>query len=111
MSAAIIAVVAVLLPLLAAPQAWGQDLVIHLTIQDHKFQPATIEAPAGKRFQLVVKNADSTPEEFESEDLKREKVIPGGAEITLRLGPLNPGTYAFIGEFNAKTAQGKLIVK
>lgn len=109
--AASIAMLALLIPLLAVSQAWGQGLVIRLTIKDHKFEPATIEAPAGKRFTLIVKNADSTPEEFESHDLKREKVIPGGAEATLRMGPLQPGTYGFYGEFHEDTAQGKLIVK
>ncbi|HEX7929134.1 MAG TPA: cupredoxin domain-containing protein [bacterium] len=97
--------------LLAVAPAWGQDLVIRLTIKDHKFEPATIEAPAGQKFKLIVKNADTTAEEFESHDLKREKVIPGGSEITLNMGPLKPGTYTFFGEFNPKTAQGKLIVK
>jgi plastocyanin len=97
--------------MLAVTPAWGQDLVIRLTIKDHKFEPATIEAPAGQKFKLIVKNADSTPEEFESHDLKREKVITGGGEITLNMGPLKPGTYIFFGEFNPKTAQGKLIVK
>lgn len=96
---------------LLAPCAFGQDLVIRLTIKDHQFSPAMIEAPAGQRFKLIVKNADSTPEEFESHDLKREKVIPGGAEITVLLGPLKPGTYIFFGDFNPKTAQGQLIVK
>ena len=108
---AIVATVALLAPLALAPQAAAQEVVIRLTIQDHRFEPATVEAPAGKKIQLVIKNADATPEEFESHDLKREKVIPGGGEITLRVGPLQPGTYAFFGEFNPKTAQGRLIVK
>ena len=94
-----------------AGSAWGQDLVIRLTIKDHKFTPATIEAPAGQKFKLVVKNEDATPEEFESHDLKREKVIPGGGEVTVMLGPLKPGSYGFFGDFNPKTAQGQLIVK
>ena len=97
--------------LLTVAPVWGQDLAIRVTIKDHKFEPATIEAPAGQKFKLIVKNADSTPEEFESHDLKREKVIPRGGEITLNIGPLKPGTYVFFGEFNPKTAQGKLIVK
>lgn len=100
-----------LLPALGGQAARGQELVIRLTIQDHRFMPAVIEAPAGKQFTLVVKNADATAEEFESEELKREKVIPPGGEVTLHLGPLKPGTYGFFGEFNPKTAQGKLVVK
>jgi plastocyanin len=82
-----------------------------LTIKDHKFEPAELAVPAGQKVKLKVVNADATPEEFESYELNREKVIPGGATATIFVGPLKPGTYPFFGEFNPKTAQGKLIVK
>lgn len=82
-----------------------------LTIKDHKFEPAELTVPAGQKVKLKVVNADPTPEEFESHELKREKVIPGGATATIVVGPLKAGTYPFFGEFNPKTAQGKLIVK
>jgi hypothetical protein len=79
--------------------------------QDHKFQPTEIEIPAGKKIELIVKNEDSTPEEFESTRLKREKVIPGGQQITVSMGPLKPGRYEFFGEFNPKTARGHIVAK
>ena len=82
-----------------------------LTLKDHKFTPETIEAPADTKFKLVVKNEDKTPAEFESDDFKREKIIKGGAEATINVGPLKAGEYKFFDEFNEKTAQGKLIVK
>jgi hypothetical protein len=58
-----------------------------------------------------VKNLDPTPEEFESRDLKREKVIPGKGQATIAIGPLKPGTYKFAGEYNEKTAQGQIVAK
>lgn len=82
-----------------------------LTIKDHKFEPAELVIPAGQKVRIKVVNADPTPEEFESHELNREKVIPGGATATIFVGPLKPGEYPFFGEFNPKTAQGKLIVK
>ena len=82
-----------------------------LTLKDHKFTPETIEAPADTKFKLIVKNEDQTPAEFESDDFKREKIIKGGAEATINVGPLKTGEYKFFDEFNEKTAQGKLIVK
>lgn len=84
---------------------------IELVIKDHKFQPAEITIPANTKVKLVVKNQDATPEEFESHTLHREKVIPGGAERTIFIGPLEAGTYEFFGEFNPKTAKGRVIVK
>ena len=82
-----------------------------LTIKDHAFSPSELTIPAGQKVRIKVTNADATPEEFESHELNREKVIPGGATATIFVGPLKPGTYPFFGEFNPKTAQGKLIVK
>lgn len=82
-----------------------------LTIRDHKFEPAELTVPAGQKVKLKVVNADATPEEFESHELNREKVIPGNATATVYVGPLKPGEYPFFGEFNPKTAQGRLIAK
>lgn len=82
-----------------------------LTIKDHTFSPRELTVPAGQKVKIKVVNADPTPEEFESHELKREKVIPGGATANIFVGPLKAGEYPFFGEFNPKTAQGKLIVK
>jgi plastocyanin len=82
-----------------------------LTIKDHKFEPAELTVPAGQKVKLKVVNADATPEEFESHELNREKVIPGNTTASVYVGPLKPGEYPFFGEFNPKTAQGKLIAK
>jgi plastocyanin len=82
-----------------------------LVIENHKFTPDRIEVPAGKKVKLLVENRDATPEEFESETLKLEKVIPGKSKATLFAGPLKPGEYKFVGEFNPKTAQGVIVAK
>ena len=95
----------------AAPAGADAPPEFTLTIKDHKFEPAELTVPAGQKVKIKVINADPTPEEFESHELNREKVIPGGATATIFVGPLKPGTYPFFGEFNPKTAQGKLIVK
>lgn len=91
--------------------AVAADGEFSVVIRDHKFEPAELTVPAGQKFKLIVKNEDSTPEEFESHELKREKIIAGNSSATIKLGPLKPGVYPFFGEFNEKTAQGKLIVK
>jgi len=82
-----------------------------LAIKDHRFEPAELEIPANVKVKLIVKNLDPTPEEFESYELNREKVIGGGREATIYVGPLAPGTYPFFGEFHMDTAQGRLIAK
>ena len=89
----------------------ADDLAFALSIKDHKFTPSELTIPAGKRVKLVIKNLDPTPAEFESEDFKAEKIIPGDAEISLLIGPLNAGRYAFFDEFHEDQTKGTLIVK
>lgn len=82
-----------------------------LAIKDHKFDPAVLNVPANTRIKLLVENQDATPEEFESIDLNREKVVTGKNTITVLLGPLDAGKYHFFGDFHQETAQGDLVVK
>jgi heme/copper-type cytochrome/quinol oxidase subunit 2 len=89
----------------------AQEPAYTLVIKDHQFRPTEIEIPAGQKIVLTVKNNDSTPEEFESTELRREKVVAGGEEITVYIGPLKPGKYEFFGDFNPKTARGHIIAK
>ncbi|MGB5081137.1 MAG: cupredoxin domain-containing protein [Burkholderiales bacterium] len=96
--------------LLSAPSS-AQELAFTITIKDHRFDPAELTVPAGKKIKLIVKNLDPTAEEFESHDLRLEKVIPGKKEAILMVRPLKPGTYKFVGEFNEKTAQGRIVAK
>lgn len=89
--------------------ALAQDLTI--TIKNHRFEPAQSRIPARKRINVTVVNSDATPEEFESRKMKVEKVIPGNTKAVIRIGPLEPGRYEFVGEFHEKTAKGEIIVE
>jgi hypothetical protein len=79
---------------------------IEVRIENHIFVPDVIVIPAAQKVRLMVINSDPTPEEFESYELNREKVIAGGRKAAIFVGPLSPGDYPFFGEFNPKTAQG-----
>ncbi|MEI6437233.1 MAG: cupredoxin domain-containing protein [Candidatus Omnitrophota bacterium] len=85
--------------------------VFLLTIKDHRFEPAEISIPAGRKVKVRIENQDPTPEEFESTPLNREKLVGGGKSIIIYLGPLGPGSYPFYGEFHRQTAQGSVVVK
>jgi hypothetical protein len=82
-----------------------------LTIKGNKFEPAELRVPAKKRFTVYVINDDATPEEFDSQSMKVEKVIPGKSKGLVRIGPLDPGRYDFMGEFHAETAKGVMIAE
>ncbi len=93
----------------AAPAAAPAEYT--LTIRAHAFVPAQLPVPANVKFKLIVVNEDATPEEFESHELNREKIVTGKGRITVFLGPLKPGRYPFFGEFHMATAQGALIAR
>jgi hypothetical protein len=96
---------------LVAASAYAQDYEARLVIRDHKFDPTELTVPSGKKIKLLVENQDPTPEEFESNELNREKVVVGKGTITVFLGPLDAGRYSFFGDFHQETAQGVLVVK
>jgi plastocyanin len=91
--------------------AYAQDFEAHLIIREHKFEPAELTVPAGQKIKLLVENQDTTPEEFESNELNREKIVVGKGTITVFLGPLDAGRYPFFGDFHQETAQGVLVAR
>lgn len=82
-----------------------------LTIKDHKFTPSELKVAAGKRHTITVINNDATPEEFESNALKIEKVVLGNAKGVVRIGPLKAGKYPFVGEYHEDTAKGVIVAE
>lgn len=90
--------------------SWAGTPVYEIIIRDHLFYPAEITIPANTKVKLLIRNQDPTPEEFESYELNREKVILGNSQTVIFIGPLKPGEYPFFGEFNMTSAQGKVIV-
>ena len=82
-----------------------------LVIEGNKFTPDRIEIPAGKKVKLNIENKDAAAEEFESNELRIEKVIPGKGKGVVYVGPLKPGEYKFVGEFHEATAKGLIVAK
>lgn len=90
--------------------AESEVIEVELYLKDHQFSPNVIELPPNKKIIIILHNQDPTIEEFESIDLKREKIVLGNSSIKIILAPLKPGEYRFFGEFHEETAQGKIIV-
>jgi heme/copper-type cytochrome/quinol oxidase subunit 2 len=81
---------------------------VTLTIKDHHFAPSELSVPAGERFRIEVENKDATPAEFESADLRVEKIVVPGGKIVVMVGPLKPGTYKFFDDYHPDTATGTM---
>ena len=93
-----------------APLAQADDPTpINVTLKNHRFEPAEIHVPTGKRVVLVVRNEDDTADEFDSSALHVEKVIAPGTYAKIWLHPLGPGRYPFMGEFHPDTARGVVV--
>jgi hypothetical protein len=86
------------------------DPQITITLKDHQFQPAEVPVPAGVKVELMIKNEQKVPAEFESHSLHREKIVEPGRQISVYVGPLDPGRYEFFDDFHSAT-RGYLVVK
>jgi hypothetical protein len=65
----------------------------------------------GRKADGHIKNEDPTAEELDSSALEIEKVIGRGKDGTVRLRPLDPGRYPFMGEYRSDTAQGVVLAE
>lgn len=104
-----LAVLATIACIVLVPAAKAGEPVV-ITLKDHTFTPAEVKAPANERFCIEVTNADPAPAEFESSDLRAEKIIVPGGKIAVMVGPLKPSTYTFFDEYHPDTAKGTLVV-
>jgi len=105
-----IASVAALFALATAAPAPADDLSFAITLKNNQFVPSEVQIPAGVKVKLIVRNENPTTSEFESIEFHREKVVTPGQEITVFVGPLDPGKYEFYDDFHQQT-RGHLVVK
>ncbi|NIE64990.1 cupredoxin domain-containing protein [Burkholderia sp. Ax-1719] len=95
----------------AAALAHAEDLpTFKLEMTDGKLNPARIEVPAGKRVKIEVRNTGKGAAEFESVQLRKEKVLAPGADSFVVIAPLDPGEYKFFDDFHQQ-AQGVIVAK
>lgn len=96
---------------LADPLPVADMPTFNLVIRAGRFQPETLEVPANTKFRLLIKNEGPGAEEFESIELRKEKVLAPGVTSFLIFQPLKPGSYKFFGDFHPETAQGRFVAK
>ena len=99
-----------LLALASAMPALADDPSFPIAMKNNQFMPSEVQIPAGVKVRLLVHNDNQTVSEFESNQFHREKIVPPGQEITVFVGPLDPGSYEFFDDFHPST-RGHLIAK
>lgn len=98
------------LPVLLLSRACLAMPEVTINIREHLFYPSEITIPANQKVKITFINHDPTPEELDSFDLNREKVVFGNARATIFIGPLSPGEYVFFGEYHPGSAVGRVLV-
>ncbi len=91
--------------------AQGDDPVIQIHFSNGMISPSVIEVPANTRFKLELHNDGSTPVEFESIPLRKEKVLAPGASRFLVFRSLDVGTYAFFDDFHLDMPPASMVAK
>jgi len=92
--------------------AYGADeATVQLVARDGKFFPAELVVPQGRKIRIEISNEGKDPVEFESMELRKEKVLAPNSKSVVVIVPQPPGRYRFFDDFHPKTGQGVLVVK
>ena len=95
----------------SALPALADEPTFKIDIKDGVITPLELEVPANTRIRLEVTNSGTSPAEFESVQLKKEKVIAGGNTSVMVIRNLDPGTYDFFDDFHIDLPHAKIIAK
>ena len=88
-----------------------EDPVFVIGFADGRIQPPVLEVPAGRRFKLDLRNNGASPVEFESIELRKEKVLGPGVRSFIVIRRLDPGEYRFFDDFHPLTPPAILIAR
>jgi len=88
-----------------------EEPVFTIEFKDGTVAPERLEVPANRRFQLQLINRGDTPAEFESSELRKEKVLAPKSTSILVIRTLDPGEYPFFDDFHPDAPKAVLIAK
>lgn len=103
--------VSVALSCAAGPARAEEEPTFRIEFSDGKISPLRLEVPARTRFRLELNNAGASPAEFESTELRKEKVIAPGAQTVMVIRTLDPGEYQFFDDFHPGSPPAVLVAK
>ena len=88
-----------------------EPVALILEMNDGLLNPERIEIPADTQVKIILRNTGTTPAEFESLRLRKEKVLGPGTESFVVIRKASPGEYPFFDEFHMDTAQGVIVAR
>lgn len=96
---------------LATIASADDDPVFRIEFKDGVVAPRRLDVPANRRFSLELHNLGQTPAEFESRELRKEKVLAPGTSSVLVIRTLDPGEYDFFDDFHPDAPSAVLVAK
>ncbi|MFP3019649.1 MAG: cupredoxin domain-containing protein [Arsenophonus sp.] len=87
----------------------AEKFTIELEMKNGDLIPLILKVPSKKIIRIKITNTGTEPSEFESTQLRKEKVLFPGAKSVLVIAPLKPGTYTFFDDFHLFSPKGKII--
>ena len=91
--------------------ARAEDPTFRIEFKDGAVTPLRLEVPANTRLRLELANLGDTPAEFESLELRKEKVIAPQSQTVMVIRTLDPGEYPFFDDFHPGAAPAVLVAK
>ncbi|QQE92423.1 cupredoxin domain-containing protein [Providencia rettgeri] len=89
----------------------AEKFTVELEMKNGDLIPRVLEVPAKTIIRIKIKNTGTEPAEFESIQLRKEKVLAPGASSVVVIAPLKPGTYSFFDDFHLSHPKGEIIAK
>jgi hypothetical protein len=95
----------------AAPARAEEEQSFRIEFRDGKIEPLRLEVPAKSRIRLQLVNLGDTPAEFESTELRKEKVLAPKSESVMVIRTLDPDEYSFFDDFHPGSPPAILVAK
>lgn len=89
----------------------AEKFTVELEMKNGDLIPRVLEVPAKTIIRIKITNTGTEPAEFESTQLRKEKVLAPGASSVVVIAPLKPGSYTFFDDFHLSHPKGEIIAK
>lgn len=88
-----------------------EEPTFRIEFRDGDISPSRIVVPANTRIRLELVNLGTTPAEFESTELRKEKVLAPGSETVMVIRRLDPGRYTFFDDFHLDRPPAEVVAE
>ncbi|WP_274540010.1 MULTISPECIES: cupredoxin domain-containing protein [Xenorhabdus] len=89
----------------------AEKFTLELEMNNGELTPPILSVPAKTPVRIKIRNTGTEPVEFESTQLRKEKVLAPGANSVVVIAPLKPGKYTFFDDFHLAHPAGEIIAE